>query len=103
MVAFHWYCATPFGLMLVRVAAVVFAAHDPAGPHSTLAGVAARVVAQFTVAEDWIESVRYGYRVKAGSAAAAASPAPTASAATANAGTSHVPGRRDCGRPSARA
>jgi len=58
IVAFHWYCAMPLTVVAVRVAAVVLAAQDPVGPHCKLAAVAARVVAQFTVAEDWMESVR---------------------------------------------
>jgi hypothetical protein len=44
--------------MLVLVAVVVVAAQLPTGPHWTRPVVPVAVVAQFTVMEFWIESVR---------------------------------------------
>ena len=58
IVAFHWYSAFATTVMLVLVAAVVFALHEPGGPHVTLPVVADVSVAQLTVIDDWIESVR---------------------------------------------
>jgi hypothetical protein len=71
--------------MFVFVAATELVVHDdPAGPHLTLATVPPVVlVAQLTLTEVWIESVRYGYRVRDGSTAALAPPpwnAPTITA-----------------------
>jgi hypothetical protein len=45
-------------VIAVFVAARVCAAHEPTGPHVTLPVVADRSVAQLTVIDDWIESVR---------------------------------------------
>ena len=53
---------------------VVFAAHEPSGPHLTLPTVPDRSVAQFNVTESCTESVRYGYRVNAETGAATAVP-----------------------------
>jgi hypothetical protein len=44
--------------MLVFVAAVVFAVHEPTGPQLTLPVLADLSVPQLTVIEDWIESVK---------------------------------------------
>jgi hypothetical protein len=64
MVAFHWYSSLLTTVILVRVAAVVFALQSPAGPQVTLPAVPPVLsVAQLIVIDDWIESVRYGYRV----------------------------------------
>jgi hypothetical protein len=60
MVAAHWYSRTALALIAVLVAEVVFWAHEPGGPQRTLPAVPVLEVAQFTVTEVWIESVRYG-------------------------------------------
>ena len=72
IVAAHWYWALATTVIAVLVAGRVFAVHDPTGPHVTLPVVVDRSVAQLIVTDDWIESVRYGYRVSAGLGAAPA-------------------------------
>ena len=60
IVAFHWYSAFEITVMLVLVAAWVFAEQEPVGPHWTLPVLAEVSVAQLRVIEAWMESVRYG-------------------------------------------
>ena len=70
--AFHWYSGTEFTVIDVLVAVAEFAVQFPGVPHRTLPVVADRSVAQLIVIDDWIESVRYGYRVSVAVGVAAA-------------------------------
>ena len=60
MSAFHWYSALEMTVMLVFVAVTVLLAQfPPASPHVRVPAVPPVVsVAQLTVIDDWIESVR---------------------------------------------
>jgi hypothetical protein len=60
IVTVHWYSGFETTVMLVLDAAFAFAVHDPGGPQVTLPVDADLAVAQLSVIDDWIESVRYG-------------------------------------------
>ena len=70
IVAFHWYSGFELTEMLVLVAVATLAVQFPGFPHCRLPVVADLSVAQLTVIDDWSESVRYGYRVRAAFGAA---------------------------------
>ena len=78
-------------VMAVVVAGIWLAPQSPTGPQVTLPLALDRSVAQLTVTDDWIESVRYGYRVSDGLAAAAASPTTSGTIAASIATTTSAP------------
>ena len=72
--AAHWYSDTPLTVMLVRAAlTLVVGVQEPSpatAPHLTVAVVADRSVAKFTVIDVPTASLRYGY-LRSGTAVAA--------------------------------